>query len=292
MKLVRFGQPGYEKAGIVTPDGQIRDVSGVIGDVTAATLAAGAIERAAALDPSTLPAVPAGQRLGPCVGHVRNFIAIGLNYADHAAESGAPIPAEPIVFNKAPSCIVGANDDVVIPRGSTKTDWEVELAIVIGKRASYVGANEAMDYVAGFCVCNDVSEREYQLERGGTWTKGKGCATFGPIGPWLVTKDEIADVQDLDMWLEVNGERMQTGSTRTMIFSVVKIVSYVSHFMILEPGDVITTGTPPGVGMAMKPPRFLKAGDVVTLGIAGLGEQRQKVAAFEGSRLDAGRRAS
>jgi 2,4-diketo-3-deoxy-L-fuconate hydrolase len=289
MKVVRFGQPGHEKAGVIDASGQVRDASGAVGDITAATLAAGALDKLATLDPASLPAVSPGQRLGACVGHVRNFIAIGLNYADHAAETGSPIPAEPIVFNKAPSCIVGPNDDVVIPRGSTKTDWEVELAIVVGQRASYVGVNEAMDFVAGFCVCNDVSEREYQLERGGTWTKGKGCPTFGPIGPWLVTKDEIADVHDLDMWLDVNGERMQQGSTRTMIFNVQKIVSYLSHFMILEPGDVITTGTPPGVGMGMKPPRFLKAGDVVSLGIEGLGEQRQTCIAYEGSRLDASR---
>jgi 2-keto-4-pentenoate hydratase/2-oxohepta-3-ene-1,7-dioic acid hydratase in catechol pathway len=215
------------------------------------------------------------------VAGVRNFIAIGLNFADHAAETGAPIPAEPIIFNKAPSCIVGPNDNIMLPRGSQKTDWEVELAIVIGRPASYVGANEALDYVAGYCVCNDVSEREYQLERGGTWTKGKGCPTFGPLGPWLVTKDEIANVQNLDMWLDVNGERMQKGSTKTMIFTARQIVAYVSHFMGLEPGDVITTGTPPGVGLGMKPPRYLKAGDVVSLGIEGLGEQRSKVVGFE-----------
>ena len=244
------------------------------------------MERIRKTDPATLPVVPSGQRLGACVGRVRNFIAIGLNYADHAAETGAPIPAEPIVFNKAPSCIVGPNDDVIIPRGSQKTDWEVELAIVIGERASYVGANEALDYVAGYCVCNDVSEREYQLERGGTWTKGKGCPTFGPLGPWLVTKDEIPDPQNLSMWLEVNGERVQNGSTQTMIFNVAQIVSYVSHFMILEPGDVITTGTPPGVGMGMKPQRYLKAGDVVSLGIEGLGEQRQRFVAFDGPQVD------
>jgi 2-keto-4-pentenoate hydratase/2-oxohepta-3-ene-1,7-dioic acid hydratase in catechol pathway len=244
-------------------------------------LATGGLSRLMEVDPETLPMAPAGQRLGACVGNVRNFIAIGLNYADHAAETGAAIPAEPIVFNKAPSCIVGPNDDVVIPRGSQKTDWEVELAIVIGKRASYVGANESLDFVAGYCVCNDVSEREYQIERGGTWTKGKGCPTFGPLGPWLVTKDEIPDPQNLAMWLDVNGQRMQTGSTTTMIFNVAKIVSYVSHFMILEPGDVITTGTPPGVGMGFKPPRYLKAGDVVTLGIEGLGEQRQQFIAYD-----------
>jgi 2-keto-4-pentenoate hydratase/2-oxohepta-3-ene-1,7-dioic acid hydratase in catechol pathway len=281
MKLVRFGQPGEEKPGLVDANGQIRDLSGIVPDINGALFASGGLQRLASIDPSTLPAAPAGVRLGACVGNVRNFIAIGLNYADHAAETGAQIPAEPIIFNKAPSCIVGPNDDVIIPRRSEKTDWEVELAIVIGRLASYVGANEALDFVAGYCVCNDVSEREFQLERLGTWTKGKGCPTFGPLGPWLVTKDEIPDVQNLDMWLDVNGERMQTGSTRTMIFNVAQIVSYVSHFMILEPGDVITTGTPPGVGMGKKPPRYLKPGEVVTLGIERLGEQRQRTIAFE-----------
>jgi 2,4-diketo-3-deoxy-L-fuconate hydrolase len=289
MKLVRYGQPGSEKPGIVDNDGRIRDASSLVPDITGAMMAAGGLSRLTGVDPSVLPLAPEGQRLGACVGFVRNFIAIGLNFADHAAETGAPIPAEPIVFNKAPSCIVGPNDDVILPRGSLKTDWEVELAIVIGERASYVGANEALEFVAGYCICNDVSEREYQLERGGTWTKGKGCPTFGPLGPWLVTKDEIPDVHNLSMWLDVNGERMQTGSTKTMIFNVAKIVSYVSHFMILEPGDVITTGTPPGVGMGMKPPRYLKPGDVVTLGIEALGEQRQQVVAFEGSILDTSR---
>jgi len=286
MKLVRFGEAGREKPGLIDLGGQIRDLSGIVPDITGATLSPESLARLGGADPMALPLAPSGQRLGPCVGQVRNFIAIGLNYADHAAETGAPIPAEPIIFNKAPSCIVGPNDDVIIPRGSQKTDWEVELAIVIGERASYVGANESLDFVAGYCVCNDVSEREYQIERGGTWTKGKGCPTFGPLGPWLVTKDEIPDPQNLSMWLDVNGERMQNGSTRTMIFNVAKIVSYVSHFMILEPGDVITTGTPPGVGMGMKPQRFLKAGDVVSLGIEGLGEQRQQVIAFEQSPLD------
>jgi len=286
MKLVRFGAAGQEKPGLIDANGQIRDLSGLVPDITGATLSSKTLDRIRGTDPSTLPAAPAGQRLGACVGQVRNFIAIGLNYADHAAETGAAIPAEPIIFNKAPSCIVGPNDDVIIPRGSQKTDWEVELAIVIGARASYVGANEALDFVAGYCVCNDVSEREYQLERGGTWTKGKGCPTFGPLGPWLVTRDEIPDPQNLSMWLDVNGERVQNGSTKTMIFNVAQIVSYVSHFMILEPGDVITTGTPPGVGMGMKPPRFLKAGDMVSLGIEGLGEQRQRVVAFDGPALD------
>ncbi|SCY80197.1 fumarylacetoacetate hydrolase family protein [Microvirga guangxiensis] len=286
MKLVRFGEAGQEKPGIIDNQGEVRDLSGVVADITGATLSPDSLARLRDIDPSTLPSVPSGQRLGSCVGQVRNFIAIGLNYADHAAETGAPIPAEPIVFNKAPSCIVGPNDDVVIPRGSQKTDWEVELAIVIGSKASYVGANEALEFVAGYCVCNDVSEREFQLERGGTWSKGKGCPTFGPLGPWLVTKDEIPDAQNLSMWLDVNGERMQNGSTKTMIFNVAQIVSYVSHFMILEPGDVITTGTPPGVGMALKPPRYLKPGDVVSLGIEGLGEQHQRFVAFEEKALD------
>jgi 2,4-diketo-3-deoxy-L-fuconate hydrolase len=280
MKLVRFGPPGQEKPGLVDTDGTIRDLSGVVSDIDGTTLSRQSLDRLRGLDAKSLPAVPSGARIGPCVGNVRNFIAVGLNFADHAAETNSPIPAEPILFNKAPSCIVGPNDDIVIPRGSQKTDWEVELVIVIGERASYVGANEAMNYVAGFCVCNDVSEREYQLERSGQWMKGKGCPTFGPIGPWLVTPDEIADVHSLSMWLDVNGEKMQRGSTKTMIFNVPKIVSYTSHFMILEPGDVITTGTPPGVGLGMKPPRFLKAGDVVTLGIEGLGEQRQRFVAY------------
>jgi len=219
-------------------------------------------------------------RLGPCVADVGNFIAVGLNYADHAAETGAAIPKEPILFNKAPSCIVGPYDDVVIPKSSLKTDWEVELAIVIGTRASYVAENDALRHVAGYCLCHDVSEREFQIERSGQWMKGKGCPTFGPLGPWLVTADEIADVQKLDMWLDVNGERMQKGSTATMIFNVQKLVSYISHFMILQPGDVITTGTPPGVGMGQKPPRYLKAGDTVSLGIGGLGQQAQRIVAW------------
>jgi 2-keto-4-pentenoate hydratase/2-oxohepta-3-ene-1,7-dioic acid hydratase in catechol pathway len=224
-----------------------------------------------------MPKAPTGARIGACVGGVGNFVAIGLNYADHAAEAGLAAPEEPVLFNKAPSCVVGPNDDVVVPRGSTKLDWEVELAVVIGEEASYVAENDALRYVAGYCVCHDVSERAFQNERGGTWTKGKGCPTFGPLGPWLVTSDEVEDAQQLDLWLDVNGERRQTGSTRTMIFGVAFLVSYVSQFMILKPGDVITTGTPPGVGMGMKPPRYLKAGDVVSLGIAGLGEQRQTV---------------
>jgi 2-keto-4-pentenoate hydratase/2-oxohepta-3-ene-1,7-dioic acid hydratase in catechol pathway len=290
MKLVRFGPPGQEKPGLVDTDGTIRDLSEVVSDIDGTTLSRASLDRLRGLDAKSLPAAPAGARIGPCVGNVRNFIAVGLNFADHAAETGSPIPAEPILFNKAPSCIVGPDDDVVIPRGSQKTDWEVELAIVIGRRASYVGANEALDFVAGYCVCNDVSEREFQTERGGTWTKGKGCPTFGPLGPWLVTRDEIPDPHNLSMWLDVNGERAQSGSTRTMIFNVAKIVSYVSHFMILEPGDVITTGTPPGVGMGMKPPRYLKPGDVVSLGIQGLGEQHQRVVSFEEHPFDTSER--
>jgi 2-keto-4-pentenoate hydratase/2-oxohepta-3-ene-1,7-dioic acid hydratase (catechol pathway) len=282
MKLVRYGNPGAEKPGIVDAEGTVRDISGIVPDLAGKALTKASLARIAAVDPKTLPAVPAGTRLGPCVGNVRNFIAVGLNYADHAAETNSPIPKEPILFNKAPSCIVGPNDDVIVPRGSQKTDWEVELAIVIGEEASYVEEKDALNYVAGYCVCNDVSEREYQIERGGQWAKGKGCPTFGPLGPWLVTTDEIKDVQNLSMWLEVNGERVQDGSTKTMIFAVPFLVSYISQFMKLEPGDVITTGTPPGVGMGMKPPRFLRGGEVVELGIEGLGTQKQQVRAYQG----------
>ncbi|MDR7036775.1 MULTISPECIES: fumarylacetoacetate hydrolase family protein [Methylobacterium] len=281
MKLVRHGEIGDEKPGLIDRDGELRDLSGVLRDLCGAALAPAALDRLRLIDPETLPLLPPETRLGPCVGGTRNFIAIGLNYADHAEETGAPIPAEPIVFNKAPSCLSGPNDPVILPKGSAKTDWEVELAIVIGTRASYVHANEALNYVAGICVCNDLSEREYQFDRGGTWTKGKGCPTFGPLGPWLVTLDEVPDLKNLNLWLDVNGERMQTGSTGTMIFDVPQIVAYLSHFMMLEPGDVITTGTPPGVGLGRKPPRYLQSGDVVTLGIDGLGEQRQEVVAFD-----------
>ena len=281
MKLLRHGNPGAEKPGLLDSQGKVRDLSAHVSDISGATLSRASLKKLAAIDPASLPLVPEGTRLGACVGQVGNFVAIGLNFADHAAETGAAIPAEPIIFNKAPSCIVGPNDDVVIPRGSVKTDWEVELAIVIGERASYVDEDKALDHVAGYCVCNDVSEREFQIERGGTWTKGKGCPTFGPLGPWLVTPDEIADVQQLGMWLSVNGEKVQNGSTKTMIFGVRHLVHYVSQFMILNPGDVITTGTPPGVGLGFKPPRFLKAGDVMELGIQGLGTQRQKVVAWQ-----------
>jgi 2,4-diketo-3-deoxy-L-fuconate hydrolase len=281
MKLVRYGHSGKEKPGLIDGAGRIRALGDIIADIGGDTLSPKVLGRLAKIKPDALPLVRGTPRLGACVADVGNFIAVGLNYADHAAETGAPIPKEPILFNKAPSCIVGPNDDVVIPKSSEKTDWEVELAIVIGSHASYVAENEALDYVAGYCLCHDVSEREFQIERSGQWMKGKGCPTFGPIGPWLVTKDEIADVQKLDMWLDVNGARMQKGSTATMIFTVKKLVSYISHFMILEPGDVITTGTPPGVGMGMKPPRFLKAGDTVSLGIEGLGQQAQRVVAWK-----------
>ncbi len=282
MKLLRFGPAGREKPGILDKNGVIRDLSSVVPDITSATLASGALAKIKKAKIDSLPTVRKGVRIGPCVGNVRNFIAIGLNYVDHAHETGAPIPKEPIIFNKAPNCIVGPNDDVVIPRGSKKTDWEVELAVVIGKGGSYIPEKDALAAVAGYAVCHDVSEREYQIERGGQWTKGKGCPTFGPLGPWLVTRDEIKDVQNLDLFLDVNGKRMQTGNTSTMIFNVVKLVSYCSHFMRLDPGDVITTGTPPGVGMGMKPtPRFLKGGETVRLGIAGLGEQTQKVVKYK-----------
>ena len=281
MKLLRYGPKGREKPGLLDKNGVIRDLSGIIPDITPATLAAGAIAKAKKAKPDTLPVVKKNVRIGPCVGGTRNFIAIGLNYTDHAIETNSPIPKEPIVFNKAPSCIVGPNDEVTIPKGSKKTDWEVELAVIIGKGGSYIDEKDALKHVAGYAVCHDVSERAYQIERGGQWTKGKGCPTFGPLGPWLVTRDEIKDVQDLDMYLDVNGKRMQTGNTATMIFGVAHVVSYVSQFMMLEAGDVITTGTPPGVGMGMKPPKFLKGGETVRLGIEGLGEQTQKVVKFK-----------
>ena len=280
MKLVRYGRAGREKPGLVDSAGKLRDLSGVVADIDAATLGPRALARLAKVKPESLPSVRGAPRFGPCVGGVRNFVAVGLNYADHAAESGMPVPKEPVLFSKTTSCIVGPNDDVVIPRGSKKTDWEVELAIVIGSRASYVSEEQALNHVAGYCVCNDVSEREFQLERSGQWVKGKSCPTFGPLGPWLVTPDEIEDVQALNLWLDVNGERMQTGSTSTMIFGVRTLVSYISQFMILQPGDVITTGTPPGVGQGKKPPRFLKSGDTMSLGVDGLGRQAQRVVAW------------
>jgi len=280
MKLLRVGAPGAEKPCMMAGDGQLRDLSGVIGDFNAAALSNAGLAKLAALDPGSLPVVPPGGRVGPCVPRPVNFVCIGLNYADHAAETGAAIPKEPIVFLKSLGSFQGPNDDVRLPRGSKKTDWEVELAIVIGERASYVPKQSAMNHVAGYCVVNDVSEREYQIERGGTWDKGKGCDTFGPTGPWLVTKDEVSDPQDLHMWLDIDGRRMQDGNTKTMIFNVQMLVSYVSHFMTLHPGDIISTGTPPGVGMGKKPaPIFLQGGELMTLGIQGLGEQSQRVVA-------------
>ena len=281
MKLLRFGPAGREKPGIVDKDGRIRDLSSVVSDISSETLAAGALARIAKAKIDKLPVVRKGVRIGPCVAGVGNFIAIGLNYADHAAETGAAIPKEPIVFNKAPNCIIGPNDTVMIPKGSKKSDWEVELAVIIGKGGSYIPKTKALDHVAGYAVCNDLSEREFQIERGGQWTKGKGCPTFGPLGPWLVTPDEIGNVQRLDMFLDIDGKRRQTGSTRTMIFGVAHLISYVSQFMRLDAGDVITTGTPPGVGMGMKPPTYLKGGETIHLGIAGLGEQTQKVVKYK-----------
>jgi 2-keto-4-pentenoate hydratase/2-oxohepta-3-ene-1,7-dioic acid hydratase in catechol pathway len=282
MKLVRYGRAGKEKPGLIDSAGKLRDLSEVVADIDADALAPRALARLAKLKPESLPAVRGAPRIGSCLRQVGNFVAVGLNYADHAAESGMPVPKEPVLFTKAPSCVVGPDDDVVIPKGSTKTDWEVELAIVIGSRASYVSEGEAIAHVAGYCICNDVSEREYQHERAGQWVKGKSCPTFGPLGPWLVTPDEIKDVQALNMWLDVNGERMQTGSTATMVFGVKTLVSYISQFMVLERGDVITTGTPPGVGAGKKPPRFLKAGDTMSLGVEGLGRQTQHVVAWKG----------
>ncbi|WP_326534052.1 fumarylacetoacetate hydrolase family protein [Pseudorhodoferax sp.] len=281
MKLVRYGNPGKEKPGLIDANGQLRDLSAVVPDIGAAQLGDAALAKIRKVKTDKLPLVRGKPRFGSPVANVGKFIAIGLNYADHAAESNMPIPGEPVVFTKANSCIQGPNDPVMLPKGSVKTDWEVELGVVIGTRARYVSQKDALNYVAGFCVINDVSERAWQLEHGLTWDKGKGFDTFGPIGPWLVTRDEIANVQKLGMWLDVNGQRMQTGNTKTMIFNVAKLVAYVSQLNTLMPGDVITTGTPPGVGMGMKPPVFLKKGDVITLGIDGLGEQRQEVVPFK-----------
>ena len=278
MKLIRYGESKQEKPGIVDSEGRIRDLSGVIGDIDGSTISAEGLARLRKLDLSTLPVVEGNPRIGPCVGSIGKFVCIGLNYSDHAAESGLPEPSEPVVFNKWTSAIVGPNDDVAIPRGSKKTDWEVELGVVIGKEARYISKEDALSYVAGYCVINDVSEREYQTERGGTWDKGKGCDTFGPIGPWLVTADEVPDPQALNLWLEVDGKRYQDGTTAKMIFDVATIISYLSNFMSLQPGDVISTGTPPGVGMGVKPQAvYLKAGQTMRLGIEGLGEQTQKV---------------
>ncbi len=278
MKLLRYGDRGRERPGVLDGMGRLRDLSGTVDDISPATL--GILpDRLAGIAPDTLPLVEGTPRIGPCVGSPGKFICIGLNYADHAAETGAKIPAEPILFAKWNSAIVGPNDDVEIPRGSAKTDWEVELGVVIGRPGRYIEEGDALSHVAGYCVVNDVSEREYQLERGGTWDKGKGHDTFGPIGPWLVTADEVADPQNLRLWLEVDGERMQDGSTSTMIFGVRTLVSYLSRFMSLQAGDIISTGTPPGVGMGKKPPVFLRPGQTMRLGIDGLGEQTQRVIA-------------
>lgn len=281
MKLVRFGNPGKEKPGLIDAQGQLRDLSAVIKDMGPDQLGDATLARLHKLKTEKLPLVKGSPRLGCPVAGIGKFIAIGLNYADHAAEAGMPIPSEPIVFMKATSCIQGPNDPVMLPKGSKKSDWEVELGVVIGTRARHVSQKDALGCVAGYCAVNDISEREFQIERGGTWDKGKGCDTFGPIGPWLVTRDEIPNPQKLALWLDLNGKRVQTGNTRTMVFGVAKIVSYVSQFMTLMPGDVITTGTPPGVGMGMKPQVFLKKGDVITLGVEGLGEQRQVVVPFK-----------
>ncbi|MCC5965352.1 MAG: fumarylacetoacetate hydrolase family protein [Natronohydrobacter sp.] len=279
MKLLRHGPRGAEKPGMLDADGTIRDLSGVVSDIGGEVLSDTGLAQLRALDPSRLPVVDPATRLGPCVAGTGKFICIGLNYSDHAAETGAAVPPEPIIFMKATSAICGPNDPIILPRGSVKTDWEVELGVIIGTRAKYVSPEQAMDHVAGYAVTNDVSERAFQTERAGQWTKGKSCDSFGPLGPWLVTRDEVDDPQDLGMWLTVNGQSMQKGSTRTMVFGVAHLVSYLSQFMSLMPGDVISTGTPPGVGLGMKPPRYLAAGDVVKLGIAGLGEQRQDVIA-------------
>lgn len=279
MKLLRHGPRGAEKPGMLDASGTIRDLSGVVDDIRGEALSDAGLAQLRALDPARLPEVDPATRLGPCVASTGKFICIGLNYSDHAAETGADVPAEPIIFMKATSAICGPDDPIIIPRHSVKTDWEVELAVIIGTRAKYVTPEQAMDHVAGFAVTNDVSEREFQIERAGQWTKGKSCDNFGPLGPWLVTRDKVTDPQDLDMWLSVNGQKMQNGSTRTMVFGVAHLVSYLSQFMSLMPGDVISTGTPPGVGLGMKPPRYLSPGDVVELGIAGLGTQRQDVIA-------------
>ncbi|MEI4472696.1 fumarylacetoacetate hydrolase family protein [Frigidibacter sp. MR17.24] len=283
MKLLRYGEKGQEKPGLLDVDGRVRDLSGVIGDLSGEALSPGSLRRLAALDPATLPLVEgmpqAGLRLGSCVARPPKFIAIGLNYADHAAETGAPVPAEPIVFSKWTSCIAGPDDDVTLPRGSVKTDWEVELGVVIGTGGSYIDEAAALDHVAGYCLVNDLSERAWQAERGGTWDKGKGFDGFGPAGPWLVTPDEVGDIDALRLWCEVSGKMMQDGSTETMIFKVPHLIAYVSQFLTLEPGDIITTGTPPGVGLGMTPQRYLVAGDVVRLGGDRLGTQTQRILA-------------
>ena len=285
MKLVRYGPAGKEKPGLIDADGKLRDLSKKVKDIDAAGLAPAKLKELAKLDPKKLPLVKGKPRLGPCVAMPSKFVAIGLNFTDHAKETGSPIPEFPVVFFKSTTCIVGPNDNVMVPKDSTQLDWEVELGIVIGRRARHVAEKDALRYIAGYCVVNDVSERDFQLKKSASqWSKGKGCDTFGPLGPWLVTTDAVKDPQNLDMWLDVNGERRQRGNTKTMIFGVAAIVADVSKYMTLLPGDVITTGTPPGVGMGMKPQQWLKAGDVVTLGIAGLGEQRQKVVAYKKGR--------
>ena len=277
MKLLRFGEKGQERPGLLDDNGELRDLSAVVTDIAGQALSPDSLNRLRDIDPASLPRVPGTPRLGACVGQVGKFICIGLNYADHAAETGAPIPAEPVVFGKWTSAIVGPNDDIEIPRHSRKTDWEVELGVVIGKGGRYISEDDALEHVAGYCVINDVSERAFQLELGGTWDKGKGCDTFGPLGPWLVTRDEIPDPHQLDLWLEVDGKRYQNGNTRTMIFQITAIISYLSRFMSLQPGDVISTGTPPGVGLGIKPePVYLRAGQQIRLGISGLGEQHQR----------------
>jgi 2-keto-4-pentenoate hydratase/2-oxohepta-3-ene-1,7-dioic acid hydratase in catechol pathway len=279
MKLLRHGPSGEEKPGLLHDDGTIRDLSVVVPDIAGSVLSDDGLDRIRSVNAGTLPLVTANTRLGPCVGATGKFICIGLNYADHAAESGMAVPPEPVVFMKATSAICGPNDPIIIPRGSVKTDWEVELAVIIGTKAKYVAEKDALSHVAGYAVANDVSERAFQTERSGQWTKGKSCDNFGQLGPWLVTRDQIVDPQDLSMWLTVNGQKLQNGSTRTMVYGVAFLVSYLSQFMTLHPGDVISTGTPPGVGMGQKPPRYLKAGDIVELGIDGLGQQRQAVIA-------------
>jgi 2-keto-4-pentenoate hydratase/2-oxohepta-3-ene-1,7-dioic acid hydratase in catechol pathway len=281
MKLLRYGPRGAEKPGLLDAGGVIRDLSGVVAEITGEVLSAHSLASLAAVDPATLPAVSGSPRYGAPVAAIGKFIAVGLNFADHAAESNMAVPTEPALFTKAISCLTGPHDEVMLPLGSNKTDWEVELGFVIGKRARYVPEATALEHVAGYVLVNDVSEREYQLERGPTWDKGKGCDTFGPIGPWLVTADEVGDPQNLAMWLDVNSVRRQTGNTRTMIFTVRELVAYISRFMTLEPGDLVTTGTPPGVGMGFKPPVFLRAGDVMRLGVEKLGEQQQTVIAFD-----------
>ena len=281
MKLVRFGAAGAEKPGLVDAQGVIRDLSAHVKDITGDVLGDASLDKLRKLDTKSLPVAPQGVRLGAPVGQVHNFIAVGLNYVDHAKETGAEIPKEPILFNKLANCIVGPNDEVMIPKGSLKLDYEIEIAFVIGKRARYVDEKDALSHIAGFAVCNDISERHFQAERGGQWMKGKCAETFGPLGPWLVTRDEIDDVQNLSMSLDVNGQRRQTGNTKTMIFGIAHCLHYISQFMVLEPGDVVTTGTPPGVALGMKPPVWLKAGDTMSLTIQGLGEQTQKVVAFK-----------